>query len=268
MKKNILAVFFITLFAVTAYSQKSSIPTPKTREDTLIRQWGEEKDSVIISGRLHSENKKQDLILRSREGDTFLLTGDKVDALKQILSDLGEKNLVTVKGYKDKTHSIKCSHSYKFDPEGAKQAETVCIRYIHLKVLEIQDQALSEEQMPEPKRDLEEEKIARESTVYKEFSQDLASSSTGMIAQMDAVISQVNLKSPIKSITVQNQDKSAPNKKLTLLLTQDTKVAKSVDREKGLGLDVKALKKGQTVMIMYSIDEFNAEALLITIKDK
>lgn len=269
MQTLAMVVFICTVFMSLAIAEQPYIPEPKAKaEDSLIRQLGKEKDAIEVTGRLESEvwGEEEALIMHSQDASTYIIEGGLTEKLKDLLFELGEKNLISLKGYKTGKASVECKHSYRFDPEGNKKAETRCFKYENLEVLEIINSGRSEEEMPQAKRDAQEEARAQASALYSDMSRDVAARG-GAIIQYEGTVKEINIKSPIKSMVVNSKDKEAKLRQLTLLLTANTRVAKEVNKEKGMGLDIKALKKGQKVVVVYSRDGFNCEALNITIKE-
>lgn len=275
MRRNILFYLLIFLFtfscAVFAQAeQQLPLPVPKIRSDLKLRQLGQlakEKEAGEFTGRLgyHDWGKDKRLIFHGQDGLGYIIEGDMTEKLKDVLFQLGENNLVCLKAYKAKGHTIHCRHSYDFDAKGNRKEDTVCLKYGSLEVFEIISQALSDQELPPLPRDSEAEAEARSRNSHEQFS--LTGGQKSVLSQYKGTIKKVNLKSPIKSVVIVPDASSARAEEITLLLTANTRVAKRLSKDKGLALDAYSLKKGQKVLVIYSHDDFNGEALNVTVID-
>ncbi|RKY31473.1 MAG: hypothetical protein DRP74_04750, partial [Candidatus Omnitrophota bacterium] len=117
----------------------------------------------------------------------------------------------------------------------------------------------SEEAMPAPKREAEEEAkmLARSQGQDEKF--------VPMIPEyIKAKIKSINLKSPVKTMVIISREKDIPRREITLLLTTNTRVFKNMPKEKEpLLISEKMLKRGQKVNVVYHSEEFQKEALSI-----
>lgn len=225
----------------------------------------EEWPIVTTLGRLVLERRgeKEWLVLQAKDAKTYLIKGGLVEKLKSLLRDLGKDNLVAVTGKQDNSYNLSCRNIYKFDSRGNKIIDTQCIRYYHLEVTQILEAKKSEEVMPPPKRDVEEERRTKMSALSHLHQRSLMQT---QIREIRGKINSLNLKSPIKTVEVSYRDKDNQVIDKVLLLTSNTRVAKKkLDNEKPMYVSVNSLKADQEVAVIYARDERKAEALFITI---
>lgn len=221
----------------------------------------QQKQVISVWGRLTLETHGQDkwLILQAKNTEAYFIKGGLVEKLKQLLLDLGRENLVFLTGNKEDRGRLSCEKQYHRDDLGRlKDISAKCIRYNELEVTSILKAKKSSEYIPPPKRDTQEERklIAgiREEGLPPVF------------GEIKGVVTAVNLKSPIKTVEIENLNKDSPLKKITLIVSAaSTRVAKKIGKEEAIGLGVEGLKAGQEIMASYVRDEFKTEALLITI---
>jgi len=223
---------------------------------------------LTATGRLSLKLRgdKEELTFLTREGDSYYIKAGLIEELKDILSNLGEDNLVTLTGKKDGAYDVSCRNIYKFDAEGNRMIDTLCIRFYHLEVSKIIDAEKSDERLPAPKRDIEEEKRARASALSHIQQQALIAT---RMEEVRGRLIALNLRSPIKTMEVAFLDKDNQELTRSLLLTSSTRVAKrGLDGEEPMYISVNALRVGQEVNVIYSWDsrdERKNEALFITI---
>lgn len=220
---------------------------------------------ISVVGRLAPEKHGEEewLVLHAKNAETYLIIGDLREKLKNSLLELGENNLVFVTGNQDGRSAVSCERNYQYEEnkkgERELKIDTKCIRYYNLEVTDILFAKKSDEEIPPPKRDIEEERrltkgIGQEQPLIPPI-----------VGEIYGRVSSVNLKSPIKTIKVTNRDKDSPLKKITLIISPDTRIAKKIAEEEPIALSAGALKAGQEVTAVYSRDEFKSEALFITI---
>ena len=226
---------------------------------------GQEVEPMMqVTGRLalEKQNAEELLILHSADGLSYILTGELKEQLKNSWLELGEKNLASLSGTLGEKDRLYCEEisSYEPDETGERKlkSDAVCIRYLFLDVSQIISTAKSEEIMPPPKRETEaEERLKQKKSKTMPYA---------IIGEIYGNISEASLNSPIKSITVVNQNKNSPIRELTLLITSDTRVAKrNSGDDNPYNLAVTSLKTGQKVAAMYSKDDLKASALTVTI---
>jgi len=251
-RKVILGLFLISIFHwPLVYGQVES--------PTLA-----EKSVVSAEGRLAVEKhgKEEWLVLHAKDAQTYLVKGNCVEKLKTSLLELRENNLVSVAGNQDGRSNVSCEQSYKYETKEKSTRELKvsikCIRYNHLEVTQILWAKKSAEEIPPPKRDIEEER--RLTRTLKQ--QPLISP---IVGEIYGKITSLNFKSAVKTVKVANQDKDSPLENVILIITPDTRIVKKVGEEEPMALRIEALKVGQKVTAMYSKDELKAEALFITI---
>jgi len=226
---------------------------------------GQEVEPMMqATGRLvlEKQNAEELLILHSADGLSYIITGTLRDQLKNSTLELGEKNLASLSGALGEKDRLYCEEVSSYEPDESSERklknDAVCINYLFLDVKQITYIEKSEEIMPPPKRETEaEERLKQKKSKTMPYA---------IIGEIYGDISEASLKSPIKSITVVNQDKNSPIRELTLLITSDTRVAKrNSGDDNPYNLAATSLKAGQKVAAMYSKDNLKASALTITI---
>ena len=216
---------------------------------------------ISVAGRLQQQEER--LILHAKNAETYLITGKLVPELKKKLAEIGENNLVFVTGNQDGRSNVSCerTNKYETDTKGKQELkiDVRCIRYYHFEATQIIFAKKSMAGIPEPKRDLEEERRMLKSNPDP---QGIIPPITGEIY---GKITAVNFNAPIKTIEVANRDRNDPLKAVTLIVSLDTRIAKNIGEKELMALGVNALKTGQDITVVYSRTEFKTEALFITI---
>lgn len=257
MKEKMLAKLFLFIFFFflpALYVQAENKP---------LRQ----QPVVTVLGRLALENHsgKEQLILHAKNAETYLVIGNLIEKLKSSLKETGNNNMVSVTGNKDGRNNLSCQRSYKYEydikGERTLKIDAKCIRYHYLEITQILSIEQSDEQIPLPKRDIGEER--RLLTIRE--TQGAEPLITGEIY---GKIKSINLKSPVKTIMITNRDKTSPLKKITLLITSNTRIARKIGEEDPMMLSPKALKPGQEITAVYLRDALKSEALFLTITKK
>ena len=216
-----------------------------------------------VIGRLSLEQHGEDqwLVLHAKNSDTYLVTGKLQQDLKQTLAELGENNLFFLTGTLTGQSNVSCSqkNSFEYDNKGKKIkiSDTVCIRYFIFDVFEVLSSRVSEEKIPDPKRE-----IAEERRLIKQSAAELTPAAHG---EFFGTITAVSIQSPIKVIELANADKDSPLKKISLVLSPDTRIALALPEKEPVGVGLKALKKGQQVTAVYTRTELKSTAQFITI---
>jgi len=243
---------FISL-ALAQETEKPQQPQPRT---------------ISVVGRLAVEKHGQqqqdeELILHAKNSQTYLITGKLVPELKKKLAEIGEHNLTFLTGNQDGRTNVSCERTQKYetDVKGKQELkiDVRCIRYYHFEATQIIFVKKSMAGIPEPKRDLEEE---RRMLKVNPDPQGLIPAMTGEIYGR---ITAVNFNAPIKTIEVANRDRNDPLKAVTLIISPDTRIAKNIAENEPMALGANALKIGQDVTAVYSRTEYKTEALFITI---
>jgi hypothetical protein len=85
------------------------------------------------------------------------------------------------------------------------------------------------------------------------------------IGEIYGKISEITLNSPFKTLTVTNRDSSDALKKISAIITQNTRIVKKIGAAEPIILLPNALSVGQEVTVAYARDELKNEALYITI---
>ncbi|MFA5098547.1 MAG: hypothetical protein WC490_08025 [Candidatus Margulisiibacteriota bacterium] len=218
---------------------------------------------IAVAGRLLLQPRKkvERLVLFGKNGRAYILRGDFNEILKGTLTDLGETNLVSLTGIADGLYDIGCTIKHMVDEEGKKTSENECIRYYHLTVTKVLEAKQSDEKMPPPERDSNEEHRAQRSSItYR------PGAAQGSIVTVDAKIESLNIKSPIKTMNISFEDKNGKTIKKDILLTGDTRIAKkSIDASEPVFLESNALAAGQKIHLEYAASEDRNSALFITI---
>ncbi|MCM8780763.1 MAG: DUF502 domain-containing protein [Candidatus Omnitrophica bacterium] len=250
---NVLLLLGCVLFVLVSltYSQTELQPLHK-------------RPIISIVGRLAIEKHGQDewLVLYAKNAEAYLIIGDLKAKLKNSLTELGENNLVFVTGNQDGRSNVSCEQSYKYeyDKKGEKKLkiDVKCIRYYNLEVTHILFAKKSDEEIPPPKRDIEEERRLTKTVGQQPLMRPV-------VGEIYGTVSEINLKSPIKTVEIFNQDKDNPIQKVVLVISPDTRIVKKIGNEEPIALSTKALKTGQEVTAVYFKGELKNEALYITI---
>ena len=88
-----------------------------------------------------------------------------------------------------------------------------------------------------------------------------------VVGEFFGEVVELNLRSPIKTITIQNDDENDPLQQLILVINDKTVIArKGIGEEEGMLLTYKALEQGQNLSVIYSRSETQTKALTITIQ--
>ncbi len=225
----------------------------------------EQQPIISVVGRLVLEKhgKDEQLLLHSKDAQAYLIIGNLKEKLKNLLLELGKDNLVSLTGKQSGKSNISCerTHKYEYNERGERElkTETKCIRYYLLQPTQLLEAKKSDEEIPPPKRDTEEEK----NMLWLEGIDKPVSAHT-IIGEIYGVVSSVNLRTPIKTVEIANRDKNNPLKRITLVISPVTRIVKKIEEEP-MALSANALKAGQEVTAVYSRDEFKSEALFITI---
>lgn len=249
---GLLFLFFI-LPLYSGYSQTES-PPPKITVTS-------------VEGRLATEKHGQEewLVLHAKDAATYLIAGNLKEELKNTLLELGKDNLVSLTGNQDGRSNVSCEQSYQYEAKekGKKELKvsTRCIRYYILEATRIVSTKKSAAEIPPAKRDIEEERRLTKTLRQQPLISPI-------IGEIYGKITALNLKSPIKTIEVANQNKESSVKNLILVISPDTRIVKKIGQEEPLGLRPDALKIGQRVTAVYSKGELKTEALFITITGK
>jgi len=268
-KRIVLGISLIFLMAIGISAaqeaeKKVKIPEPQHKEDIGLRKLEEKINTISVLGRLSAEKHGQDewLVLHAKDAETYLITGGFGEKLKNSLLELGENNLVFVTGIRDGRSHISCGQSYEYKSskkdERQFKIDTKCIRYYDLRVIQILFAKKSDEEIPPPKRDIDEERRL----IKTGGPQALI---PVIMGEIYGKITGVNLESPIKTVEIANLDKDSPLQSITLLIGPDSRIAKKIGKEEPMALSVEALKTGQAVTAIYSKGELKNDAIFITI---
>jgi hypothetical protein len=224
-----------------------------------------QRPTISVLGRLALEQsgQKERLVLHAKNAETYLIKGNLIQELKNLLSEFGENHLVFVTGKQDGKSSVVCEYfrKYEYDDkgEGKFKTDVKCIRYWNLEVIQVLFAKKSDEPIPPPKREIEEE---RRLIAGKNI---LALEPPVITGEIYGKVISVNLKSPIKTIEIANRDKSSPIKDIILMITPDTRIVKKIGEQEPMALAPEALRSDQEVTAVFFRDEFKSEALYITI---
>lgn len=257
-RKNILEYLGISLIIILSLNCLS------WAEENLKASLPPQRPIISVLGRLALEQHGEEewLILHAKDAQTYLIIGSLREKLKSLLLELEEKNLVSLRGNQDLRSNVVCERTYQYEDnkkgERILKIQTQCIPYYHLEVTQILEAKISDEEIPPPKREIEEEKRLTKQIAAPDLM-------PALIGEIYGKIKKINLKSPIKTIEVENRDKDSPLKQITLIISPGTQIVKKIGQEEPMTLRLEALKAGQEVTCIYSRDEFKSEALFITI---
>jgi len=260
--KNLICVLAILFGLITGAcpclaQSETSGNTPNTRKT----------EQVTVTGRLllDKKSKTETFLVHSLDKNGFFIQGIMAEQLRKILKETGENNIVCINGEKTGTFDIYCEKKNSFETnlngERVLKSEVKCVRYYELKPTAIVSFKKSDEPVPEPARDTgEERRIAQRSETLVGVKP--------IVGQMRGIITTLNLgvKTPLKNMVVTNIDKNNPLQKSTILLTNQTRITKYVDKDKLLPLAMSALETGQEITVVYSRDETKIEAITVHIE--
>lgn len=256
MKKHCLIIPGILIAALffsgpPAHAQKANAPA-------------DSPEVITVEGRLELEKHGETdwLILHSRDAATYLIQGAQTAALKKILRERTEKNLVVLMGNKSGRYNSSCRRKNVYETnekgESVLVTGTRCYRYYFLDVTKIISSKISEELMPYPIRDSKLE--VQTKSGGPDIPRPIVGEIRGTISSLN-----VSVKNPIKTVEITNLDAENPLKKIILILTPETRILQNVPNENPMPMISSALQVGQEVTAMYQRDEYKVEALSITI---
>jgi len=253
--KKLLGFSFLMVIFSASWSYAQNAPAPNIPAKT----------EVTVTGRLSVEKHGQEgqnewLVLHAKDSATYLIKGALRGELKNALLELGENNLVSVLGEQDGSSAVVCERTTKPEDnqKGAKELKSTvkCVRYYTLSVTRVISKEKSQEVMPLPKTDsAEEEKVLKGGVATTPM----------ILGQIYGKISAANLRAPIKTIEVTNRDQDNPLKEITLIITSDARIAKKIGKEDAVALNLEGLKADQEVTVIYTKQETESKALVITI---
>jgi len=252
----IISFFSCVLQLSAAENTVNTPPAPPPAKDVQLKITG--KVSV------ESGQTKEHLYLTDLTGRSYRLYGDLLKGLRSKASELGDKNLFSLKVTPDGKSSISCEkvQTYTFNSKNEKtlQIEAKCVRSYFARVDEIVSAGYTDKPVPEPIRDTTEEHNIITAS---------ASQKSGIIpfttGEIYGKIGAVDLNSPFKTVLVVNRNSSDALKQIPLIITQNTRIAKKIGMAEPINLLPNALTVGQEVTAVYARDELKSEALYITI---
>lgn len=228
---------------------------------------GPQKTSTVTSvvGRLALEENhgaEPWLVLRAKNGTSYLIFGKKLADLRALLAKYGADNIVFLTGYVDGRSNISCGQDAvpAVDEKGReyKKMETTCIRYYLFDVRQVIYAKRSDEQMAPATRDAEQEKLVKES-------HPASVKPAPITGEISGTITALNLRSPIKTIEITDPSPDAVIKKVVVLLKPTTSVTRKGGAQGPLVVASTALKVGQSVSVSYTRKETVSTALAISI---
>ncbi|MFA5430412.1 MAG: hypothetical protein WC329_04575 [Candidatus Omnitrophota bacterium] len=222
---------------------------------------------IQVSGKVSVEkmqNNKDRIWFTDLQGKSYRLSGELSGELKDKFAELGENNLFSLKITPDGKYSLSCekTQTYVFNNKNERtlQIDAKCIRAYFAGIDAILSAKRSDKPGPEPIRDIVEERnlIASASSQKPGIIPFTTGEIYGKISAMD-------LNSPFKTLTVTNRNSSEALKKISAVITQNTRIVKKIGAAEPIILLPNALSVGQEVTVVYARDELKNEALFITI---
>ncbi|MCX7927240.1 MAG: hypothetical protein N2606_03790 [Candidatus Omnitrophica bacterium] len=217
----------------------------------------------IVEGRVVAESHQGQswLVLYGKDGRTYLLYGKLLDKINTLRQQLGEKNLFALKGFNNRKGKVECRNKQVLNEEGQLFPESTCLRFRGYEVTEILDVTISDEIIPPPEHDLEEEKLAKErlqkGIPMPEF-----------LAERRGRLRSVNIKGPIKSFEIEFKDKNGQLITESFFLSDQTKVYKKTPTIDGVVVGIDGLKDGQFITVVYLKKDNKNIAQFITITNE
>lgn len=264
---------FLCLFLISSFFRSLQPPAAAAVEDTATKQTAAvpEKDvQITVTGKavIETAQNRERVNFTDLGGKSYRLYGDRIKELKSKAVELGADNLFSLKITPDGKNSLSCekTQTYTFNNKNEKtlHIDAKCVRFYFARLDEIVSARHSDKPVPEPLRDIAEERniIASSSSQKSGIIPFTTGEIYGKVVTLD-------LNSPFKMMTVMNRNPSDPLKKLPLIISQNTKIAKKLGMNEPINLLPNALSVGQEVTVVYARDELKSEALYITItKDR
>jgi len=223
---------------------------------------------IQVSGKVSVEkmqNNKDRIWFTDLQGKSYRLSGELSGELKDKFAKLGENNLFSLKITPDGKYSLSCekTQTYVFNDKNEKtlQVDAKCIRAYFARIDAVVSAKRSDKPGPEPIRDTtEEHNLIVSATPHKS-----AIINPFTIGEIYGKISEITLNSAFKTLTVTNRDSSDALKKISVIITQNTRIVKKIGAAEPIILLPNALSVGQEVTVAYARDELKNEALFITI---
>ena len=142
----------------------------------------------------------------------YAVVGTLREKLKNEVLSLGDNNLVSVigdRGQFPKSHFPKYQLStkkFRVNAEGTKkEVEVYCINFYRLEVTEIIEVKTSDEKMPSPKRDVEEEEKQMQQAL-RDLDKFAEAINPPGPKEIEGTISSINVLSPVKTVTITPND--------------------------------------------------------------
>lgn len=262
MKNKYLLIMISVCFLIGAFvgigagAEQTITTKPEVKEEIDLRKIQKMTEKITVTGRLSQDLRlsKEALFLTSKDSQTYLVQGGLVGKLKQALADLGDNNIVTVAGVQDGRQEVACNNKYSFDNDKNPIVDSKCVRSYLLKVTRVIKTKTSPEKFPEPKRDSQEENKAE--SLAKTGAFPLKPYGLTQRINREAVITDVNLKSVIKTVGIKFTGEDGKSYTEVLIVTSETQFLKvnKLDKEKPIPASINALKPKQKVSVLYTLD--------------
>ncbi len=219
---------------------------------------------ISLLGRVYIEKhgNKERLIMVTKNGEGYYFEGGIINELKKQLLQLGENNIFFLTAKKDGSHIIHCIRNLKTKGE-RKFFDVKCVRYYKLEPLFIIKAEKSNEVFPPPKRDLKEEiDVLTKTALQPRFNTEI------VLGEFEGKIVKTNVKSPVKTIEVENKNKHSPVRRLIVIIDPSTKIFKMLKgSDQLIVLSPKDLTVGRKVSVVYSSFKEQNVAQFITVKE-
>ncbi len=261
----------ISLFCLIFISSLFCSVQPAAAENNIKQPAADApaKDVQIqVTGKVSVEkiqNNKDRIWFTDLQGKSYRLSGELSGKLKDKFTELGENNLFSLKITPDGKFSLSCekTQTYVFNDKNEKtlQIDAKCIRAYFARIDAILSAKRSDKPGPEPIRDTAEER----NLIVSSTPQKSGITNPFTIGEIYGKISEINLNSPFKTLTVTNRNSSDALKKISAIITQNTRIVKKIGTAEPIILLPNALSVGQEVTLVYARDELKNEALYITI---
>ncbi|MCM8792573.1 MAG: hypothetical protein NC826_05500 [Candidatus Omnitrophica bacterium] len=218
-----------------------------------------QSEEISVEGRIIVQKAKpqDNLILYARDGKVYNIYGEFKDLIQSMITEIGDKNWVILKG-KTKGKEIQVCHKKTvIDKQGNPSSETECFWQYSLYVNKIDTIEASEKETPRPQMSVQKESTSP---------QILSIGTSSQVFWIKGKIENIDIKSPFKNLEVAFFDKDKNLIRKNIIINKNTKVVKTVEKEP-IYLSLKALKINQKVLIEYMIDpkDQTATAIAITI---
>ncbi|RKY30341.1 MAG: hypothetical protein DRP74_07220, partial [Candidatus Omnitrophota bacterium] len=128
MRRKIIPILLVFLFFGITSSVGAQMDLESEQQQTS-------QGEIQVEGRLSAEKHGEEtwLIFLSRDAQSYIISGDLKEKLNNLRLELGQNNLVSLKGFKTKTGPLSCKQKRKYALDENNRTKLIvdaeCIRY-------------------------------------------------------------------------------------------------------------------------------------------